>query len=290
MRGKKAQIIIVALWALVILAILAISIGQRVSQALRLSRYQQDKLKSMYLAKTNLNLAINEIFKNAESIGSVEAPTGLDTISSEESRININKAGKDLLGVLLTKAGVANYAELAENICAWRGDAVVAPDYSELGYPNKTATLSNTEELVLVKGVKDIAQESYDKLKNLITVYGSGRVNINTADPQVLEILIEYCKKQLQSQNNNENDPGDLLEKITQARPFSSAVDFNELIRNQGSPASGQVNILNELAGLIDFKSSCFRIHSNGKIKNVSSSIQCVFDKNKKKIVYWHES
>lgn len=320
--GKKAQIIIISLWVLVILAMLAISISQRVSLALRLSRYQQNKLKSMYLAKAGINLAINELLKddkncdslpdkwadNAELFKEITFGGDKDGFASvsyinwegrevfgvidEESKININKSEQALLEVLLYKTGIANFAELAENICAWRGGGGATVDYGDLGYPNKAAKFSNTQELILVKGFKDMPQESYDKLKGLITVYGSGsgKVNINTADSQVLEVLIEYSKKKLQDQGNSEHDPGDLLARIIQARPFLGTGDFNERIKNQGSPGAGQINILNELDSLIDFKSSCFSIHSGGKIKNVNSEIHCIFDREKEKIVYWHES
>jgi len=58
---KNGQVLIISLWILVILAMLSVSIGHRVSMALRLSRYQKERLMAGYLAKAGINIAIGEI-------------------------------------------------------------------------------------------------------------------------------------------------------------------------------------------------------------------------------------
>jgi type II secretory pathway component PulK len=311
MIGKKSQVVIISLWILVILTILAISVAHRVAMALRLSRYQRDKIRALYLAKAGINRAIAELEKDKdnnnydalnekwadnkdtfEKILLNNNPDEFATVSytveengkeetqfgmiDEERKININEADSGLLLTLLSKIGVSNSSEIANNICAWRG----GKDFT------------NIAELILVKGLRDIDLGIYEKLKNLITVWGSGKVNINTADRYVLEILMEYCRKQLQNQNISENNPGDLAERVIQLRPFDSIGDLQTKLTNQGSLDSSQINILNELYKVIDFKSACFYIRSNGKIgnSNLGSKIYCIFDRDKKNITYWHES
>lgn len=321
---KKAQVLIISLWILVILTILAISIGHRVSLGLRLSQYQKDKLRAYYLAKAGVNRAITELEKDTNSYDALteswadnkevfekislnENQNEFATVSytlkengreeskfgviDEERKININTMPQGLLEILLDKVGIINSSELANNICAWRGDTgIEIPDYRDLGYPNKADKFTNIEEPILVKGMKDIDSKIYEELKSLITVWRNGKVNINTASIEILDLLIEYCQKQLQKQNISENEPGDLAERIIQARPTSNVNELETKLKSQGELTSGQTNILNELYNLIGFKSSCFYINSNGKINNrLNSIIYCIFDRTDKKIVYWHE-
>jgi general secretion pathway protein K len=62
--------------------------------------------------------------------------------------------------------------------------------YSKLQVPYgcKNAPLDTTEELLLVKG---ITQEVFDRICDYVTVYGDGRININSASRQVIECLSE---------------------------------------------------------------------------------------------------
>jgi len=60
--------------------------------------------------------------------------------------------------------------------------------YSKLQVPYrcKNALLDTTEELLLVKG---ITQEVFERICDYVTVYGDGRININSASRQVIECL-----------------------------------------------------------------------------------------------------
>lgn len=62
--------------------------------------------------------------------------------------------------------------------------------YSKLQIPYrcKNALLDTTEELLLVKG---ITQEVFERIRDYVTVYGNGRININSASRQVIECLSE---------------------------------------------------------------------------------------------------
>ena len=62
--------------------------------------------------------------------------------------------------------------------------------YSKLQVPYrcKNALLDTTEELLLVKG---ITQEVFERICDYVTVYGDGKININSASRQVIECLSE---------------------------------------------------------------------------------------------------
>ena len=120
-------------------------------------------------------------------------------LTDEEGKLNINKAGQTIMERLFR---ILDYdemqaQELAAAIIDWRdNDSELsiplgsAEDsyYRNLKYPYeaKDADFQVLEELLLVKGIdKDI----YEKIKNYITIYGSGRINVNTASKIILLAL-----------------------------------------------------------------------------------------------------
>ena len=58
----------------------------------------------------------------------------------------------------------------------------------QVPYRCRNALLDTTEELLLVKG---ITQEVFERICDYVTVYGDGRININSASRQVIECLSE---------------------------------------------------------------------------------------------------
>ena len=282
---KKASAAIVSLWVLVVLALLVVSISQRVSLALKLSRYHKDRLEAFGLAKAGVNRAIVEILNdetlNYDSLEDKWADNEqtIFNVIDAESKININTAPREMLIELLDRVKVSNSSEIANNICAWRGDIDAASvdaasvDYQDLGYANKAAHFSRSEELILVKG---ITPEIYNLVKELITAYGTGKININTASSETLEILSGYCARK----GADLNFPVDLAVKIIGLRHEGAVFETLDDVKLEFT--QGQAEVLNNVA---DVKSTCFYIRPNGKI-----NIQAVFDRDNKKIIYWHES
>jgi len=60
-HNKKGSVLIIALWILALLVIFAVGLGHRAAINLKLSGYQKDRLKSNYLARGGLALAILEL-------------------------------------------------------------------------------------------------------------------------------------------------------------------------------------------------------------------------------------
>lgn len=119
-------------------------------------------------------------------------------LSDEEGKININKASlATLKGLFEIAAGL--FGQDAEDVAAaivdWRDEDSEPQEngaedgyYSTLSpaYPCKNADFQAREELLLVKGIN---REIFDKIKEVITLYGEGAVNINSADKVVLRSL-----------------------------------------------------------------------------------------------------
>jgi type II secretory pathway component PulK len=118
----------------------------------------------------------------------------------EERKININKAEfkvlERLFKIVLSSDEVLA-KELASCILDWRdadselsAPAGGAEDsyYNNLPFPYaaKNSEFEVLDELLLVKGFSD---NVFEKIKDYVTIYGEGRVNINTASEAVLFAL-----------------------------------------------------------------------------------------------------
>jgi DNA uptake protein ComE-like DNA-binding protein len=115
----------------------------------------------------------------------------------EESKININKADMPLLVSLMKVVLGSDDVEaqgLAASLIDWRdadNDLSLPTGSAETSfyrngkypYEAKNAPFQILDEIRLVNGFN---ANVFEKLKNYITIYGSGRVNINTAGKAVL--------------------------------------------------------------------------------------------------------
>lgn len=118
----------------------------------------------------------------------------------ETGKININTSDKKVLSRLLEKVVGLNRERalnLAHCIIDWRdADSFYQhpqygaedSDYKNLNepYEAKDADFEVKEELLLIRGMD---QDVFDNMEDFITVYGAGRVNINTAPRQVFLAL-----------------------------------------------------------------------------------------------------
>jgi hypothetical protein len=138
----------------------------------------------------------NETAKNSEK------ENFLYGLMDEQSRININYAPLETFKNLLEYFGIEpeEARGIASAIIDWRdedgnvtsqeGVFYGAEDEYYMGlmpsYHCKNLQFDTIYELILVKGV---TQDIFNKIKGHITVYGDGRVNINTADEVVLKAV-----------------------------------------------------------------------------------------------------
>jgi len=118
----------------------------------------------------------------------------------EERKININKAEMDTLERLLRivlELSEMQAQEIAASIIDWRdGDSGLsipqgsAEDsyyrYISTPYEAKDSDFEVLEEVLLVKGMDE---DIFERLKNFITIYGDGKINVNTASRPVLLTL-----------------------------------------------------------------------------------------------------
>lgn len=115
------------------------------------------------------------------------------SLSDEKAKININFANLPTLQKLFQVVlGLEDMEaqDLAAAIIDWRSVEKSAESsyYQSLGVPYKAknSRFELPEEVLLVKGMD---QDSFNRIKKYITIYGDGKVNINTASKEVLLAL-----------------------------------------------------------------------------------------------------
>jgi general secretion pathway protein K len=144
------------------------------------------------------------------------------------------------------------------------------------------------DELLLVKG---ITQKIFDKIKDFVTVYGGGAVNINTASYEVLYAIgierrvIDYIIAYRRGEDNVEGTVDDNI--------FSSPQSIvAQLSQHYSLSLSEMANLSNLVSrGYLVTGSEYFTIKSHAQLNYSSAGkdIVCVVNR-KGKILYWRES
>lgn len=335
---KSGTILIFSLWLLGTLTVFALILGQTVRQRATLVSRLEQRFKLHLIAQAGIKKALallnqgmreSQLFDTArikadyhnnegqwgrnriaEGAFEVSYRLSLDQKAAasekfygfrdEESKININKVGFDILKNLIQNVLGWDGKEaqlLAHAVRDWRefGESEAAGFYSDdyydnlkYPYPQKKSNFELLEELLLVKMMtKDI----YDKLQPYITVYGDGKVNVNTAPRLVLLSLgfsADLVKKILSARRGQDGKEATKDDFIFQHSYdfFSDLSRFFELDDEDIS----QINDLNA-KGLWGTNSSVYRIESIATLSSGSSSklITCVFNAQENKMKHWKE-
>jgi len=236
-------------------------------------------------------------------------------MQDEESKININlddSIDRQMLVILLKEKNIGDdreATELAGFITEW----INPNNKSSLA---KKGPLKAPEELSAVieyfyalKGrnnYREKAREAFGKIENLITVYSQGDINLNTADPEVLEILIKAVVQEMTDNGEadipNDEDIDRLLSKVKAYRSGSrenhslyfkssniSSQDIKEALGLTGQ-INSQTRIIEAMASFLCASSNYLRIESTGSFSGIDKKVAVVYDRLKDKIVYWRQN
>lgn len=222
-------------------------------------------------------------------------------IMDESSKININKVPAEILRVLLERIGEVERDEaidIANAIIDWRDvDIITSPSGAEdkyykdleLPYECKNGEFQVVEELLLVKGM---SPEIFSKIKDIITIYGEGKVNINTVSSTTLYRLglgEDLASRIIEFRQGSDSETGTEDDNIFKT--------IGEL-RNIGPLFTEESNQINHLISLnmLTVRSDVFRINSSGILKRGKQqwrrNIIYIVQRQKKKapkMLYWHE-
>jgi general secretion pathway protein K len=327
-KGQQGSILILSLWILAILSLMAASLSFYAMIRMKVLRFYLNQVQGRYLAEAGINTALKVLIKedkddyqaltqkwssNDTSFEKKSFQTGSFVVSytredeqgnvtvrygllDEERKININTAPKDVLLALPDAT-----EELVDSIVDWldkdsgTGRQGAEKDYyadQDPAYPSKDGPMEALEEMMMIKGM---TPEIMKKWKPYLTVYGDGRININTASADVLKVA-----------GLNE----DLIEKIM---AFRSGIDEklgtedDGVFKDEGGIArtlfeaeplnSNDTGLLINLVskGVLGVKSKHFWIQSNGRIagsgknaKTISAIVEHI-QADEFKIKYWQE-
>lgn len=253
-----------------------------------------------------------QVFKG-KKIGRGEFNVGYDYVEDkvqktryglidEEGKVNINtsdsKVLERLIIQLLADVSENEALELALCIVDWRDSdsfyqhpvyGAEDSDYKDLEepYEAKDSDFEILDELLLVKG---ITRERYDRIKDYMTIYGSGRVNINTAQIQVLLSLglsAATVDKIAAFRNSSDKASGTSDDGF-----FSSPEEITKTLKGYYTLGGSEEAEINSLVdrGILSASSSYFMIKSTAVLENskAKTTIVAVADRNRN-IKYWRE-
>lgn len=331
-RGSVLIIALWSLFLLTTFALqLGIIVRQKITLAIRLhdrdnrfliaeagiERAMAELRKKDYTPETdtlNDNWSNNApIFKDV-SLGAGQFIVGYDYIEDqgkqrryglqdEESKINLNTAEVAIIANLFQVAAYLSYEEaiaLAYNITDWR-DADSFFQHPQYGaedgdyeglkrpYEAKDKQFEIPEELLLVKGM---TQEIFERVSDFITVYGEGKININTAPREVFLAL-----------GITEKLADDILAFRKGADSLSGTSDDNffsvptNIVNELSQVVALDAMETNELSSMVErnhfnTKSDYFMIRSLAKLdkdtRGPEMKIMAVVDR-KGRLKYWRE-
>lgn len=307
---NSGSVLILALWVLCVLSILAVGLGGTVSQEINVSSYFQNKPKARYLAEAGIKRAQNIIKADEnvyDSLNEAWAAALKDvalgegaynvTITDEESKININTASPKTLERLFLVTGALQGDDAyvaASSIVDWRDTDIIPLEGGaedgyykslEAPYASKDDRFQVLEEFLWVRVVTG---EAFLKVKDHITIYGDGRVNINTAGWGALcalgmsgkladKIILYRAGRDGIGGTKDDNILQDHA-KIAKELIFGAGLDMEDADR------------LSEITSrnLLSVKSGNFSVDAEGRIGRRAERIICVTDRGNN-IEYWRE-
>lgn len=189
----KGVISIFILWAVFISLLIAIGVGYRARLELKSANFNRDKLECRILTWNGLHQAF-QILKRDSEIDSVDslndnwcfpfdyqAQSGVCHVEviDEERKININSVSLSLLARVFG-------SDFAQSLVDWRDE----DEEPFLEYPYRNAPLRSLYELRYVKGGENLKPEQINRAGELFTIYGDGKLNINTVSGEVFDLIM----------------------------------------------------------------------------------------------------
>lgn len=232
-----------------------------------------------------------------ENRGAVVERHGL---SDERGKFNLNTVDAGALSRLLMIVlgyDADNSKRLTSDIIDWREygrrhtEGFFSDDYYknlEFPYAMKDKPFERIDELLLIRGMNAAI---YEKLRPFVTVYGDGRININTVPKEVLLSLgldpkvVDKVLKARRGQDNLEATMDDHV--FLQTYDIPSGVNSFVLLEEKEMRQLDALNAANVFcteSSLFSFVSRTLTVTGD-----VLRSIDVVFDGMRNKYLYWHE-
>lgn len=280
---SRAMVLIVVVYIVATLSALAFALSFRSRIAIKSSvflieKIRQDKIANAICVQACRMLTVDD--QNVDSPDEIWAgrhkfiPPDVNgweavwKLIDESSKININLAYSDMLLKLkcLDEATVASVLDWLDQDDIPNPDGAEDNYYVSLepGYNCKNGAIDNIAELLLIKGVSPqiyygsnpTGEENSLGLNNLLTIYGDGKININTASKTVLDAIPLLCDAAVDEI---------VLRQTSAAGKFSSMDDIE---KNDNFTAADKLTLMQ----IAKFNSNHFQIQI--KIRNKTQNLQ----------------
>lgn len=290
--------LVTILLVIAVLFPLVLAFSSKVQINLLQAANQRDSIQALRMARSGVEGAIGMLksddttYDTMQDSWAVDFPavgTGEGTlqvkIDDEAAKIAVNSlvgsngvdVNRDLderLRALIEQLG--GKPEIVDALIDWmdiddetRGTAGAEEnEYRELGYHAKNGPLDSIEELLLVKGFdKDLLRDR--KLSSFLTVAPStdGKININTAPPEVLRAVL-CTKTPSLATPLNEGDIEDLI-RYREEHEFRAVKDLEQVIKISTTQ-------MGSVTPFIKVNSSFFTVHSVHIIGKISKSVDAL--------------
>ncbi|MFH1856004.1 MAG: hypothetical protein ABH836_02090 [Candidatus Omnitrophota bacterium] len=316
---KNGSILIISLWTLLFLSFFCATLAFVVYAKINTAKHLKERMLSYYLAKAGAEAAFQVLQKDETeydffgdawsddeslfkevSLGAGNFTVSYDYagntyygLSDESSKLNLNTALQKALVLFFSMSGCADSqaVQLAECVIDWRDvDNEPFPrgaedDYYnnlEIPYNCKDANFESIEEVLLVKGMNN---EIFSGIKENVTVFGNGAVNVNTADRKVL-IALGIKQSLADKIINYRLKPGGVV--VGDEGFFKNIDEISEKI----NLSEDETEIIDSLktANIISVSTSVFRAGCAGKLNNSDITGEIVYILNRTgKIYYWKQ-
>ena len=328
LNANKGSVLLISLWAVFFLTFFTLTLSTVILRKLDLSKRVDAGFKSYFAAKAGVETAkallrdngltdfdgasskwannegafrsvkIGEAYFNIfyQYKGPYSEPKTIYGLIDEQRKLNINRASWETLSSFFSLMEIGKPRELAASIIDWRDeDSQItkggAEDiyYNNLEYPYsaRNANLESVYELLLVK---DMTKEKFDTVKEYITVFGDGSVNINTASKEVLGALglnAQLAAKIIQYRNGMDALPFTLDDRV-----FEDKADIKDALGSVRALSDGEKDALDAAiyGNLIGVKSAYFEIKAEGRTAGdkIGSSIDCVISREGE-VLFWRQ-
>jgi type II secretory pathway component PulK len=185
---------------------------------------------------------------------------------------------------------------LTDAVLAWRGDRQLteAGDSAYYARPDASyrphgARFQALAELLMVRGV---TADLFEKVEPHLTLFGSGKVNVNTAGVVVLEILGRRWA-------GSPPVARDLAERIVESRKRggvfrkAGAGDLVRAIDEVLKLTPEEASLLKSMSRSMQCGAACFgggvTAWTGGAARSGSADVAFVYDRRQRRFVYWHE-
>jgi len=320
-NAKKGAALIVALWVMILLALIDGSFAFESNLEAMLVSYKRKKFRSQVLAHSGIEYAkallaertkakeleIENMDEDKDGFmqAALYVQRGLTTsstiplgdgqftvtISPADSGRNVNLLTRDQWLDIFQMANIPSteWDAMIDCLTDWidEGDAHGLsgaesddPFYEDRGYPVKNGPLDSVEELLLIKNwgpdilygrPADEEHEAIHGIADLLTVWGDGKVNLNSATTNQLLSFGEY----------DESELGDVI--YDRLGPDGEPDTLDDGIKNLAD--------VNADASIFKLQSNFVKVTSVGDAFGNKYQIECIFllNNNDAVVVYWNE-